>query len=117
MNARLALGLRGEAIAARAYTRDGFRVVDRNFRCRAGEIDLVARKGDELVFCEVKTRASDRWGLPAEAVDARKQARLKRLAALWLARHKVGRVRVRFDVVSIVVRAGTPEVTHFTDAF
>ncbi len=78
---------------------------------------MIAARGKTIVFCEVKTRRSDRWGLPAEAVEWRKQARLRRLAARWLRERQPGDVEVRFDVVSIVVREGRPELTHYPDAF
>lgn len=70
---------------AQWYEEHGYQVVARNWACRSGELDIVARKGSMYVFCEVKTRSSAIFGLPAQAVDARKQARLRRLAALWLA--------------------------------
>lgn len=117
MNARAALGREGETIAATLYRREGFRVVERNFRCRSGEIDLVARSGNLLVFCEVKTRRTDRWGEPSEAVRWDKQARLRRLAAEWMAARRPGPVDVRFDVVSVIVSASGTKVTHIPGAF
>jgi putative endonuclease len=117
MDARPALGRRGEDLAVSVFRRLGFEIVQRNYRCRHGEIDVVARRGRVLVFCEVKTRNTDTWGVPAEAVDFRKQSRLRRLAAQWLAEHGVGRVQVRFDVVSVIVRPDRSEVTHIPDAF
>ncbi|HEV2755908.1 MAG TPA: YraN family protein [Actinomycetota bacterium] len=118
MHARSLLGRDGEAAATDLYRRLGYEVVDRNYRSGRGEIDLVCRRGDTIVFCEVKTRSSEQWGLPSEAVGAAKQAQLKRLAAAWLAERKPGYVEVRFDIVSVIVRAdrGT-EVTHIPDAF
>jgi putative endonuclease len=82
---RRQLGRQGEDLAATWYEKRGFEVVARNWSCRAGELDIVACKGSQYVFCEVKTRSSGAFGLPVEAVDARKQARLRRLAAIWLA--------------------------------
>lgn len=117
MHARTLLGRSGEDLAAALYRRRGFRVIDRNYRCPAGEIDLVARRGDLLVFCEVKTRRSSYWGQPSEAVDLRKQARYRRLAASWLRDHRIRRVDIRFDVVSVIVRDGRPEATLIEDAF
>jgi Holliday junction resolvase-like predicted endonuclease len=76
MDSRPALGRAGEDAAAAFYVRKGFTVVERNWRCSAGEIDLIVRRGSLLVFCEVKTRSSVTRGLPSEAVDQRKQARL-----------------------------------------
>lgn len=99
--ARRARGRWGEDLAARHYRRAGFEVVDRNWRCRHGEIDLVARRGRLLVFCEVKTRRTAAYGGPRSAVDARKQHRIRRLAAAWLAAHDVRGVDVRFDVAAI----------------
>lgn len=81
---RQALGDHGEALAARWYTERDYEVVARKWRIAAGEIDLVLRRGRELVFCEVKTRSSDRFGTPAEAVTPAKQRRIRRLAAAYL---------------------------------
>ncbi len=117
MHARLRLGRRGEDAACDLYRRLGFRVVERNYRAGRGEIDVVARRGDTLVFCEVKTRLSDRWGAPSEAVDRAKQARLRKLAAAWMSERRPGYVDVRFDVVSVIVRGDQTDVTHVPDAF
>jgi putative endonuclease len=117
MDARPELGRRGEDLAESVFRRLGFDIVQRNYRCKHGEIDLIARRGRSLVFCEVKTRRTDTCGTPAEAVGFRKQSRLRRLAAVWLADHAVGRVQVRFDVVSVIVRPDRSEVTHIPDAF
>ena len=117
MHARTKFGHRGEEMAAEHLERLGFQVVDRNYRCSAGELDLVAVKCEVLVFCEVKTRRDDRFGSPAEAVGRAKQARLRRLAAQWMAEHRPGPVDIRFDVVSVIVRNGHSELTHIPDAF
>lgn len=117
MDARAELGYHGEAIAADLYRRLGFVVVEQNFRGRSGEIDLVARSGRLLVFCEVKTRRTDRHGEPSEAVNPRKQMRLRRLAAEWLAARRPGVTDIRFDVVSVIVGPSGVNVTHIPDAF
>ena len=117
MHARTRLGTIGEGLAADLYRKLGFAIVDRNWRCTAGEVDLVLRRGDLVVFCEVKTRTSDRFGVPSEAVGFHKQARLRRLAAIWLRERVSGRAQVRFDVVSVIVRDTGPELTHLPDAF
>jgi putative endonuclease len=96
------LGRDGEALAAAWYEARGYEVVDRNWRTTAGEIDIVARRGRLVVIAEVKTRSSDRFGAPVEAVIATKQARLRQLAAAWLRAHEVRGARVRFDVVSVL---------------
>lgn len=100
---RRALGVQGEAIAATWYEARGYEVLARNWRRREGEIDLVLRQGSTYVFAEVKTRTTDVFGVPAEAVRHEKQARIRRLAARWLAEGGPGPAReIRFDVVSIL---------------
>lgn len=117
MYAQRALWRSGEDLAASFYTRRGFRILARNYRAPGGEIDVIARRGSLLVFCEVKARTTDRFGLPAEAVDHRKQARIKRLAGAWLSQNRPGRVRVRFDIVSAIVCGDRLELTHLPGAF
>jgi putative endonuclease len=118
MDTRRVLGDSGEDLAAALYRRQGFAIVDRNYRCRIGELDIVARRGSLLVFCEVKTRSTDRWGDPSEAVGPVKQGRLRRLAGLWLATHRVRAEEIRFDVVTVSALAGAPpRVTQLADAF
>jgi putative endonuclease len=81
----LAVGRYGEDLAASWYEAHGYEVVARNWHCRQGELDIVARRARLVVFCEVKARTSDVFGLPAEAVGPVKQVKLRRLAALWFA--------------------------------
>ena len=104
-------------MAATWYEDDGYEVLERNWRRREGEIDLIVRRGKTVVFCEVKTRSSDRFGSGAESVLEAKQRRIRRLAARWLSELTPAsgrsRVEVRFDVVSIT--AGRVEVIE--DAF
>lgn len=99
---RRGLGARGEQLAATWYAEHGYEVLARNWRRREGEIDLVLRLGTTYVFAEVKTRTTDAFGFPAEAVGHDKQARLRRLAALWLEEAPGPARRIRFDVVSIL---------------
>lgn len=99
---RRALGARGEALAARWYEANGYVVVARNWRCREGELDLVLARGRLLVFCEVKTRSSNAYGTPAEAVTRAKQLRLRRLAMRWIDESGVRPGALRFDVVGVV---------------
>jgi putative endonuclease len=97
----MALGRLGEDLAAGWYEQHGYQVLDRNWRCSAGELDVVARRGRTTVFCEVKARSTSAFGLPAEAVTPAKQARLRRLATRWLAgAHYRG--PVRFDVACVL---------------
>jgi putative endonuclease len=117
MDGRSALGVAGEDAATRCLEAAGFRVVERNWKVPQGEVDLIARRHDLVVFCEVKTRTTDRWGDPSEAVAPLKRARLRRLAATWMRERRPGPVGVRFDVVSVIVRDGRTEVRHIPDAF
>lgn len=113
-----AVGAYGERLAARYLTRAGLVVLDRNWRCPYGEIDIIARDGDVVVFCEVKTRRGVTHGTPAEAVDGRKVVRLRRLAAEWLAHATVRPREVRFDLVAVISpRQGAPRVEHVRGAF
>lgn len=114
---RQALGIDGEDAACRALEARGYRVLMRRFRTRFGEIDLVARQGECIVFVEVKTRRGGGFGSPAEAVTAQKQRRLTLMASVYLARHRLERVPARFDVVAITMAAGTPRVEVIVDAF
>ena len=110
---RQALGAYGESLAARHLVEQGMVVLDRNWRCAAGEIDLVLRDGDVLVVCEVKTRSSTRYGTPQEAVTDIKVARLRRLATAWVAEHGVAVRDIRIDVVAVVrPRRGASVLDH-----
>jgi putative endonuclease len=100
--ARLELGRAGEERVAQWYVARGYRVVDRNWRCRIGELDLVLARDRWAIFCEVKTRSSLDYGHPAEAVGWRKQQRLRQLAAEWIATHDVRPRGVRFDVAAVL---------------
>jgi putative endonuclease len=104
---RLRLGAYGEACAARHLTDLGMVVLDRNWRCQAGEIDLVLREGPTLVVCEVKTRTSPDYGAPVEAVTAEKADRLRRLAVAWMEQRGVRPAEVRLDLVGVMVRGTT----------
>jgi putative endonuclease len=115
---RLELGRLGEALAAARLEAAGLRVVARNWRCREGEIDLIAAGHGLLVFCEVKTRRGHGYGSPAAAVTHAKQARLRRLAAAYLAASPAVPCRVRFDVVAVTwPRSGQPTVEHLDGVF
>jgi putative endonuclease len=108
-----ALGEFGENCAARHLAAAGMVVLDRNWRCDAGEIDLVLRDGRVLVICEVKTRSSTAFGSTIEAVSEQKADRLRRLAARWLADHHVRPDEVRIDLVGVLIpKRGRPQVEH-----
>lgn len=116
--ARQALGLEGETLACRALEARGYRVLQRRYRTRFGELDIVARHDQTIVFVEVKARRSGRFGDPAASVTAHKQRRLVLMAGDYLARHSLTRAPVRFDVVAVAAgAAAAPEVTVIPDAF
>ena len=114
-NHRRALGERGEALAAQWYETAGYEVLDRNWRCRAGELDLILGRGRALVFCEVKTRSSRRFGAPIEAISREKSQRIRRLAALWLSESQLRGRELRFDVASVMVERGTAPVVEIIE--
>lgn len=108
-----ALGRYGERVAERVLVESGMVVLDRNWRCADGEIDLVLRDGADLVLCEVKTRRDTTRGHPLEAVDERKAERLMRLAARWIEAHGTTPPGIRLDVVAVLrPRRGAAVVEH-----
>jgi putative endonuclease len=112
------LGRAGEDIAARFLAEHGWRIVGRNVRCgRSGEIDIVAERAGVLAFVEVKTRRSDRFGTPGEAVTWRKQNRIRGLARNFLMQERPTAAAIRFDVVEVRTGGNGPLVTHLEGAF
>jgi putative endonuclease len=112
------LGLRGEALAERFLRRRGYKIVARGHRDLLGELDLVAIQGRTIVFVEVKTRRSARYGHPAEAIDSAKQRRITQAALRFLRKHDLLEQRSRFDVLAITWPTGRrPRVEHFPGAF
>lgn len=112
-NPRTTVGRWGEDLVATYLVDQGMVIVERNWRCPIGEIDIVAQHGRTLVLVEVKTRTTQRFGSPVEAVTPIKLARLRRLAGQWLHEHPVGPERVRIDVVGVLVpHRGEPQIDH-----
>ena len=112
------LGKRGEDLAADYLTGAGLVVLSRNWRCRDGELDLVATDGERLIVCEVKTRSGTGYGEPSEGVTPAKAARIRRVAAAWLRTYRVGWCEVRFDVVAVLCPQGGPvTVEHLPGVF
>ena len=115
---RALVGRAGEEAALEHYRRDGYRLMARNWRCPAGELDLVLARGPLVVFCEVKTRTGERLGGGYEAVTWRKRAKLRQLAELFLGLGQHRPSAVRFDVASVFVPTrGRPVIDLFEDAF
>ncbi|SFR75561.1 putative endonuclease [Agromyces sp. CF514] len=104
------LGRRGEQLAADHLESRGLRVIDRNWRCVHGEIDLVARDGEATVFVEVKTRTSHDYGHPFAAITPPKLARLRRLAIAWCEATEAGVARIRIDAVAVLAPADAPAI-------
>jgi putative endonuclease len=113
MRATDGLGRYGENVAAGYLQAAGLEILERNWRCSAGEIDIVAKDGETVVVCEVKTRSGEAFGDPVEAVTRAKAARLRRLAALWLSTRGVRAQEIRVDVVGVHRgRRGAASVRH-----
>ncbi len=112
------LGRRGEDLAAQFLEDAGYQLLGRNWRCRQGEIDIIASSGDTVVFVEVKTRSSLAYGHPFEAITAVKLARLRQLASAWCAEHAPSATRIRLDAIAIVAPSGRePEIDHLLGVF
>ena len=112
------VGRRGENAAARYLEMLGYEILERNWRCPAGEVDIVARDMDAVVFVEVKTRTSLAKGLPSEAVDEAKRARYEKIAGWYLRDYEFVDVPVRFDIVALLVVADDRAlVRHYCNAF
>ncbi len=117
MHSRSRFGAAGEDAAAALLESRGYRIVARNHRCRRGEVDLVAEKGNLLVFVEVRTRATAAFGGPEETVGFAKQRRVVTAARDYLARWRGPERGARFDVVAVVDGPRGPQLTHFENAF
>lgn len=116
LNNRASGGL-GEEIARRYLVRKGHEILERNYRTRRGELDLISRHGRTLVIVEVKLRRSTGYGDPLEAVTPRKQETIRLMAEEYLSEREPEHHDLRFDVVGILLRTGVPEITHVEDAF
>ncbi|MFY9331540.1 MAG: YraN family protein [Candidatus Nanopelagicales bacterium] len=116
MRAKDALGKYGEDLAADYLQRSGLIIMERNYRCRSGEVDILARDENVLVVCEVKTRTSEHFGSPLAAVTPIKLRRMRRVAMSWVTERGVRPPQIRFDVIGIVHGAGNkPTLEHVRD--
>lgn len=117
MNLRQDIGRYGEERAA-AYLKDrGYEIIERNWRSQTGEIDLIAREKDRLVFVEVKTRNGSGFGHPFEAITANKVARMRRLVADWCVAKQVSGVKVRLDAIAVLISGGRVHIEHLKEVF
>lgn len=115
MTAHISLGRRGEDAAAGYLTGLGWTIIERNWRCGDGELDIIAHDGRVHVVCEVKTRGSVRFGDPLEAITTDKAARLRRLAFRWAAEHNVSGTPVRVDVLGLVSDGDGFSIDHLRE--
>jgi putative endonuclease len=112
------LGGIGESIATTYLRGKGFTIVERNFRCVCGEVDIVAREGRSIVFVEVKCRKNLEYGPPQLAITPFKQRQISKAALVWLCKRKLFDVDARFDVIAILLHEhDLPEIEHIRDAF
>jgi putative endonuclease len=116
MNARAALGKKGEDLALQCILKKGYTLLERNWRYRHKEVDIIAMDGHDLVFVEVKTRSSECYGTPEEAVDQKKQQYLTAAAEAYIRTRNMD-TDIRFDVVSIMLKPDYQSIDHIVDAF
>ena len=100
----------GESVAALYLEKQGYQVIEKNFRCRLGEVDIICKKNNQIVFVEVKTRTSDQYGAPSEAVTKDKVGKIRKVAALYMMSEKITNYQVKFDVMEILLN-------HIENAF
>jgi putative endonuclease len=110
-------GNKGEQIAMQYLKRLGFEIVEMNYRFGHGEIDIVAREGETLVFCEVKMRKNEMYGDPEFAITPKKQQQIRKVALGYLYEHEIKEQECRFDVVAIRLYRSTPEINYIRNAF
>lgn len=114
---RLSKGKIGEDAAALFLVKEGYRIVERNFRCPLGEIDIIAVDKGVLVFVEVKTRSSNKFGLPEEAVNRRKQRQMTKVAQFYLSGKKLFNSPARFDVAAVLLSGEKTDIRIIRNAF
>lgn len=107
------LGEHGEKLACKFLTKQGYKLIEKNYSCKIGEIDLIFKDGDTIVFIEVKTRSSTFFGLPREAVDSHKQNKIKQIATLYMMKKNCYPAKCRCDVIEIMGE----NITHIKNAF
>ncbi|MCX5887195.1 MAG: YraN family protein [Proteobacteria bacterium] len=111
------IGQKGENLAVEYLQKLGYKVLERNYRCKLGEVDIIALDNDTLVFIEVRTRSSLDFGLPQESINRRKRHQISKVALEYMIRRKLKNIPARFDVVAISLEPGKEKVDHIKDAF
>lgn len=110
-------GNRGERLAVKFLRRQGYKILERNFRLKSGEIDVIAKDGDQIVFVEVKTRSSNNQEFLRASINRAKERRIAKTASYYLGKEKYHGLKGRFDVVLIVNNNGRPNIEHIKNAF
>jgi len=110
------LGKKGESIAITFLESNGYVILEKNWRFGQAEADVICKKGKELIFVEVKTRGTDKFGYPEKAVTKQKQSQYRYLAEAYIQKNKIN-MDIRFDIIAIVTKVPEPEVVHIKDAF
>ena len=116
-NIRIDIGKRGETLAISFLKKNGYRIIESNFRCRYGEIDIIAQDGKTVAFIEVKTKTSNRFGSPTQAVDSRKQRQVSKTALAYISQKRLTNYSARFDVVGINIKGSNSEIELIKNAF
>jgi len=111
------LGKKGEEVALRFLKKKGYRIIEKNYVCKLGEMDIIAKEKDTLVFVEVKTRTTTEFGPPQLAVNSSKQRQLSKVALNYLKEKQLEEVRARFDVVAILLGQKGEQIELIRDAF
>ena len=117
LNRKQKFGEEGETIAVRHLKKMGYTILEQNYRTKQGEIDIVAKDKDTLVFVEVKTRCNCRFGSPFDAVDLRKQQQISRVALAFMNQRRYGEMEVRFDVIGVYFEGTSPRIELIKNAF
>ena len=116
-NTRIDIGKRGETLAISFLKKNGYRIIESNFRCRYGEIDIIAQDGKTVAFIEVKTKTSNRFGSPTQAIDSRKQRQVSKTALAYISQKRLTNYSARFDVVGINIKGSNSEIELIKNAF
>jgi putative endonuclease len=116
-NRRQKFGEKGEALAVRRLKKSGYKIIETNYRNQLGEIDIIAKEDDTIVFVEVKSRRSIRFGNPKQAITVRKQKKISMIALSYLKATGQGAARARFDVVTVISNQDKPQVEIIKNAF
>lgn len=117
MGRKQVIGKYGEDLAASFLKDRGYSVIERNWRCSIGEIDLIARNKNFLVFVEVKTRNGSGFGHPFEAITAKKVLRMRRLSAKWVADHNLQELNLRLDAIAVLISGGKVSIEHLKQVY